>query len=96
MKKITDKELKELLAVGDGEEIAILTMSGGSLYEEYEVIRPSRLQYNNVLKCHVDYIGDIEWYLHERFIAQSEGKSIFENKEVMRRAIQLIEKGFDE
>lgn len=97
MKKITDEELRKMLAVGDGEETVILTMSGGSLYEEYEEIRVGRLDYNNVLKCHVHRLGDIEWYLHETFLAYADpGDCILEDKEVMKRAVDLIEQGWED
>lgn len=94
-KKITDQELKEILREGDPEKTSLLNLEGGSLYENYYLCNIEDLPYNKVLCCYVWEIGDIEWYLHERFIAPSNPKkSIFEDKEVMKRAVKLIEDGF--
>lgn len=95
-RNITDKELRELLREGDPEKTSLLNLEGGSLYENYYVTNIEDLPYNSVLCCYVWEIGDIEWYLHERFIAPvNRGESIFEDKEVMKRAVKLIEDGFE-
>lgn len=95
MKKISDEELKEFLRVGDPEKKTIITCDGGSLYIDYCMVNLEDLPYNKVLCAYVWGLGDIEMYLYEEYICKDDD-SILEDKEVMKRAVQLIEEGFEE
>lgn len=95
MKKkiITDEELREFLRVGDPDKTTIITCDGGSLYIDYCSVDLEDLPYNKVLCAYTWGLGDIEMYLYEEYICR-EDDCILEDKEVMKRAVKLIEDGF--
>lgn len=95
MKKISDEELKEFLRVGDPEKKTIITCDGGSLYIDYCMVNLEDLPYNKVLCAYVWGLGDIEMYLYEEYVCRDDN-CILKDKEVMKRAIKLIEEAFDE
>ena len=94
MKKISDEELKEFLRVGDPEKKTIITCDGGSLYIDYCMVNLEDLPYNKVLCAYVWGLGDIEMYLYEEYVCRDDD-CILKDKEVMQRAIDLIEQGFE-
>lgn len=94
MKKISNEELKEFLRVGDPEKKTIITCDGGSLYIDYCMVNLEDLPYNKVLCAYVWGLGDIEMYLYEEYVCRDDD-CILKDKEVMQRAVDLIEQGFE-